>query len=208
MCTSLCDPMNWSTPGFPVLSYLPGFAQNLCPLSQWCHPTISSSVTPVSSCPQSFPVSGSFPLSQLFAWGGQRIAVSASTPVLPVNIHNWFPLGLTGLISLQPKELSSILSAPQLESTVHVQYEAHFGKKRKERKNFLLCLILLSLDLASHIHTHRHTHTPVSSHKQLPLFLSQGFSASTLLALGSDHSWWWAHPVPTLYVAASGASTH
>ena len=68
------------------------------------------------------------------------------------------------MISLQPKELSSILSAPQLESPVHVQYEAHFGEKRKERKNFLLLLILLSLDLASHIHTHRHTHTHTHRH--------------------------------------------
>ena len=73
---------------------------NPCPLSQWGHPTISSSVVPFSSCPQSFPASGSFLMSWLFASGGQSIGASASTSVLPVNIQDWFPLGLTGLISL------------------------------------------------------------------------------------------------------------
>ena len=77
---------------------------NSCPLSQWCHPTISSSVIPFSSCPQSLPES--FPMSQLFAWGGQSIGVSASASVLPMNIQDWFPLGLTGLISLLSKGLS------------------------------------------------------------------------------------------------------
>ena len=73
---------------------------NSCPLSQWCYPTISSSVTPFSSCPQSFPVSGSFLMSQLFASGGQSIGASVSASVLPVNIQDWFPLGLIGFISL------------------------------------------------------------------------------------------------------------
>ena len=74
----------------------------LCPLSLWCHPTISSSVTPLSSCPQSFPASGSFPISQLFASGGQSIGASASASVLPVNIQGLFPLRLTYLIFLRP----------------------------------------------------------------------------------------------------------
>ena len=78
-----------------------------CPLSQWCHPTISSSVVPFSSCPQSFPASGSFPVSQLFALGGQSIGASVS--VLPMNLQGWFPLGLTGLISLQSSGLKSLL---------------------------------------------------------------------------------------------------
>ena len=78
---------------------------NSCPLSQWYHPTISSSVTPFSSCPQFFPLSGSFPMSQLLASGGQSIGVSASASVLPMNIQDWFPLGLTGWISLLPKGL-------------------------------------------------------------------------------------------------------
>ena len=83
---------------------------NPCPLSRWWHPTISSSVVPFSSCPQSFPASGSFPMSQLFTSGGQSIGASASTSVLSVDIQDWFPLGLTGLISLQSKGLSRVFS--------------------------------------------------------------------------------------------------
>ena len=83
---------------------------NPCPLSWWCHPAISSSVIPFSSCPQSFPASGSFPMSQLFSSGGQSISVSASTSVLPMNTQDWSPLGWTGWISLQSKGLSGVLS--------------------------------------------------------------------------------------------------
>ena len=82
---------------------------NSCPLSQWCHPTISSSVVPFSSWPQSFPASGSFQISQLFASGSQTITVSASTSVLPMNAQDWFPLGWTDWISLQSKELLRVL---------------------------------------------------------------------------------------------------
>ena len=82
---------------------------NSCPLSRWCHPTISSSVTSFSSCPQSFPASGSFLMSQLFASGGQSIEASASASLLPMNFQGWFPLGLTGLI-LQSKGLSRVFS--------------------------------------------------------------------------------------------------
>ena len=89
-------------------SVSPRVCSNSCPLSQWCHPTISSSVIPLSSCPQSSPASGSFPMSWLFASGGQRIR--ASTSVLPMNIQGWFPLGLTGLISLLSKGLQSCFS--------------------------------------------------------------------------------------------------
>ena len=84
----------------------PRVYSNSCPLSQWCHPTIPSSVVPFSSHLQSFPASGSFPMSQLFASGSQSIGVSASASVLPMNIQDWFPLGLTGWISLQSKGLS------------------------------------------------------------------------------------------------------
>ena len=83
---------------------------NSCPLSQWCHPAISSSVVPFSSCPQSLPASGSFPMSHLFAWGGQSIDVSASASVLPMNTQNWSPLGWTDWISLQSKGLSRVFS--------------------------------------------------------------------------------------------------
>ena len=87
----------------PCPSPTPGVYSNSCPLSQRCHPTISSSVVPFSSCPQSFPASGSFPMSQLFSSGGQSIGVSASTSVLPMNTQDWSPLGWTGWISLQSK---------------------------------------------------------------------------------------------------------
>ena len=88
----------------------PGVYPNSCSLSQWCQPTISSSVIPFSSCPQSFPASGSFQISQLFASGGQSIGVSASVSVLPMNTQDWSPLGWTGWISLQSKGLSKVFS--------------------------------------------------------------------------------------------------
>ena len=93
----------------PCPSLTPRVYSNSCPSSQWCHPTISSSVIPFSSCPQSLPASGSFPMSQLFAWGGQSIRVSASASVLPMNTQDWSPLGWTGWISLQAKGLSRVL---------------------------------------------------------------------------------------------------
>ena len=80
------------------------------PSSRWCHPAISSSVVPFSSCPQSLPASESFPMTQLFAWGGQSIGVAALASVLPMNIQDWFPLGWTGWISLQSKGLSRVFS--------------------------------------------------------------------------------------------------
>ena len=108
-CLTLCDPMDCSMPGLPVHHQLPVYP-NSCPLSRWCHPTISSSVTPFSSLLRSFPASQSFPMSQFFASGGQRIGVLASASVLPINIEGWFPLGLTGLISLESKGLSRVFS--------------------------------------------------------------------------------------------------
>ena len=87
-----------------------GVHPNPCPLSQWCHPTILSSIVPFSSCPQSFPAPGSFQMSQLFTSGGQSIEVSASATVLPINNQDWSPLGWTGWISLQSKELSRVFS--------------------------------------------------------------------------------------------------
>ena len=105
------------TPGkharLPCLSPSPRTCSNLCPLSWWYYPTISSSVITFSSYLQSFPASGSFQMSCLFATGGQSTGASAS--VLPVNIQDWFPLGLTGLISLQSKELSRIFSNTTVE---------------------------------------------------------------------------------------------
>ena len=99
----------------PCPSPTPRVYSNSCPSSLWCHPTISSSVVPFSSCPQYHPASGSFPTSQLFAWGGQRIGVSASASVLPVNTQHWSPLGWTGCISLQSKGLSRVFSSTAVQ---------------------------------------------------------------------------------------------
>ena len=118
----------------PCQSPTPKVHPNSCPLSHWCHPIISSSVVPFSSCPQSFPASGCFSVSQLFASGGQSIAVLASTSVLPVNTQDWSPLGWTGWISLQSKGLSRVFS-----NTI-VQKHQFFGTQ-------------LSLQSNSHIHT-------------------------------------------------------
>ena len=112
----------------------PGVYPNSCPLSRWCHPTISSSVIPFFSCPQSFPGSGSFQMSQLFASGGQSIGVSASTSVLPMNTQDWFLLGWTGWISLQSKGLSGVFS------NTTVQKHQFFGAQPSSQSN-------------SHIHT-------------------------------------------------------
>ena len=95
----------------PCPSPSPRGCSNSCPLSQWCHPTISSSVIPFPSCLQSFPASESFPVSQLFASGGQSTGASASSGVRPMNMQDWFPLGLTGLISLLSRGISSITSS-------------------------------------------------------------------------------------------------
>ena len=101
----------------------PGLYPNSCSLSQWCHPTSSSSVFPISSHLQSFPASGSFQISQLFASGGQRIGVAASTSVLPMNTQDWTPLGWTGWISLQSKGLSRVFSSTTVQEHqfFHVQ---------------------------------------------------------------------------------------
>ena len=115
-----CEPQH-ARP--PCPSPTPGVHSNSCPSSQWCHPTISSSVVPFSSCPQSFPASGSFPMSQLFASGGQSIGVSASASVLPINTQGWSPLGWTGWISLQSKGLSRVFS------NTTVQKHQFFGAK-------------------------------------------------------------------------------
>ena len=118
----------------PCPSPTPRVYTNSCPSSQWCHPAISSSVVPFCSCPQSLPASGSFPMSQLFAWGGQSIGVSASASVLPMNIQNWFSLEWTGWISLQSKGLSRVFS------NTTVQRHHFFGPQ-------------LSFWSNSHIHT-------------------------------------------------------
>ena len=110
LCLTFWDPIDCRMSGFSVPHYL-SVCSNSCLLSRWCHPTISSSVPPFPSCPQTFPASGSFPMSQLFESGRQKIRASASASVLPVNIQGWFPFRLTGLVSLQSKGLSRVFSS-------------------------------------------------------------------------------------------------
>ena len=109
-CLTLCEPTNCSTPGLPVHHQLPEFTRTHVHRVGDNHPTISSSVVPFSSCPQSLPASGSFQMSQPFASGGQRIGVSALASVLPMNTQDRSPLGWTGWISLQSKGLSRVFS--------------------------------------------------------------------------------------------------
>ena len=134
----------------PCPSPTPGLYSNSCPLNRWCHPTISSSVVPISSHLQSFPASGSFPISQLFTWGDQSIGVSASTSVVPMNIQDW-SLRLTGWISLLFKGLSRVFSNTIVEkhqffsAYLSLQFNSHpwsygvtqvqmeEGKEKKER---------------------------------------------------------------------------
>ena len=114
----------------PCPSPAPEVYSNSCPSSWWCHSTISSSVVLFSSCPQSLPASGSFPMSQLFTSGGQNIAISASASVLPMNIQDWSPLWWTGWISLQSKGLSRVFS------NTTVQKHQFFGTQLSSQCNF------------------------------------------------------------------------
>ena len=113
----------------PCPSPTPGAYSNSCLSSQWCHPTIPSSVVPFSSCPQSLPASGFFLMSQLFAWDGQNIGVSALASVLPMNTQDWSPLGWTGWISLQSKGLSTVFS------NTTVQKHQFFGTQLSSQSN-------------------------------------------------------------------------
>ena len=109
-CLTFCNLMECNTPGFPVHHQLPELTQAQCQLSQWCHSTISSTVVPFPSHLQSFPASGSFPMSQFFASGSQSIGASPLASLLPMNIQDLFPLGWTGWISLQSEGLSRVFS--------------------------------------------------------------------------------------------------
>ena len=112
----------------PCPSSTPGVHPNLCQLSRWCHPAISSSVIPFSSCPQSLPASESFPVSQLFAWGGQSIGVSALASFLPKNTQDWSPLEWTGGISLQSKVLPQILAVMD-KAVINICVQVFVGKR-------------------------------------------------------------------------------
>ena len=119
ICSAIADslgPHGLQHARLPCPSPTPRACSDACPSSQWCHPTISSSVVPFYSCLQSFPASGSFPMSQFFASGGQSIGISASASVLTMNIQDWFPLQLTGLTFLLSQGLSESSSAPQFQN--------------------------------------------------------------------------------------------
>ena len=141
----------------PCPSPTPRVHPNSCPLSQWCHPTISSSLIPFFSCLQSFPASGSFQMSQLFASGGQSIGVSASTSVLPMNIQDWSPLGWTGWISLQSKECSAFFIAQLSHSymttrkTIALTRRTFVGKVMSRLFNMLPRLVITFLPRSKHL---------------------------------------------------------
>ena len=140
LCLTLWDPHGLQHARPPCPSPTPGVYSNSCPLSQWCHPTISSCVVPFSSCLQSFPASGSFPVSQFFASGGQSIGVSTLSSVLPMNIQDWFPLGWTGS-PCSPRDSQESSPTPQFKSI-----------------NFLALSLLHTPTLTS-IHDHRKNHS-------------------------------------------------
>ena len=127
---------------FPSPSLTPGPYSKSCPLSQWCHPTISFSVVPFFSCLQPFPASGSFLVSQSFASGGQSIGISASALVLPMNIQDWFPLGWTGWNSLQSKGLSRVFSNTTVQkhqffsTQLSLQSNSHIHRRLLENHSF------------------------------------------------------------------------
>ena len=121
----------------PCPSPSPGVCSNSCPVSQWCHPTISSSVIAFSSSLQAFPASGSFPMSWLFASGSQRTGASALASILPVNFQGWFPLGLTGLICSLSRGLSGV------SSRTTIQKHQFFGPQPSLWSNSHICTWLL-----------------------------------------------------------------
>ena len=140
----------------PCPSLSPRVCSNSCPLSQWCHPTISSSIAPFSSCLQSFSASGSFPVNQLFILGGQSTGASSSVSVLPMNIQGWFPLELTNLISCYPRNSQECLS------TIKNWKELCMGQKEVRWRN-----------------KHRHGYTcPVTRNSYSKLLLTSLFAVS------------------------------
>ena len=159
----------------PCPSPTPGACSNSSPSSWWCHPTISSSVVPLSFCLPSFPATGSFQMSQFFASHGQNIGISASASVLPMHIQNWSPLGLTGLISLQSKGLSRVFSNTTVEN---LQF---FGAE----------LFFYSPTLTS-IHDYQKNHFPKQESNPHPWQWKQSPTRWTAREFPSqDEIYWW-----------------
>ena len=133
-CPTLCNLMNHSMPGLPVHHKLPEFTQTHAIMSQWCHPAISSSVVLFSSCPQSLPASGSFPMSQLFAWGGQSIGVSASASVLLMNTQDLSPSGWTGCYSAIKKKKEEWSNVICSNTDEPIDYHTKWSQSDRERQ--------------------------------------------------------------------------
>ena len=136
----------------PCPSPTSGVYSNSCPLSRWCHPAISSSVVPFSSCPQSFPASGSFQMSQFFTSGGQNISVSASASVLPMNTQDWSPLEWTDWISLQSKGLSRVISNTTVQKH-HSPRDSQESSPTPQCKSINSSVLSFLHKSNSHIHT-------------------------------------------------------
>ena len=187
MSDSLRPHEPWHTRA-PCPSPTPGVHPNPCPLSQWCHPTISSSFVPFSSCSQSLPASGSFPMRQLFTSGGQSIGVSASASVLPVNTQDWFPLGWTGWISLKSKGLLTVFSNTTVQSISSSVF------------SFLYSPTLTSIHEVKSLSRVRLFATPWTVAYQAPLSL--GFSRQECWSgcpfpspMHESEKWTWSHSV-------------
>ena len=198
----------------PCPSPTPGVHSNSCPYSQWCHPAISSSIIPFSFCPQSLPASGSFPMSQLFAWGGQSIGVSASASVLPMNTQDWSPLGWTGWISLQSKGLSRVFSSSTIQKHqfFSVQLSSKFqlshpymttGKTIALTRRTLVSKVMsLLLNMLSGLVI---TFLPRSKHLLISWLQSP---SAVILELQKDEVWHCFHCFPIYFPWSDGSGCH
>ena len=189
----------------PCPSPTPGVHSNSCPSSRWCHPTVSSSVVPFSSCPQSFPASGSFQMSQLSASGGQSLGASASASVLPMNTQDRFPLGWTGWISLQSKGLSRVFSNTTVEkhqffstllslwfnsNSQHLDYistHSHFLLSPMDTGSQRISLLMMSLWHQNLHWIHNIFHFPVMAPKDLQILTL--LPSESFWSHGSFSSW-------------------
>ena len=135
-CQTLCKPMNCSTPGLPIPHHLK-ICPSSCPLHWWCHPAIASSDT--LFCPQSFPASGPFPMSRLFASDDQNTGVSTSASVLPTSFQGWFPLRLTGWSPCSPRDSQESSPASQIKGINSLMYNSSVPIEKRIQKGLLVC---------------------------------------------------------------------
>ena len=182
-CSVVSNSLQPHEPQHTCPSPTPRVYPNPCPLSRWCHPSISPSVVPFSSCPQSLPASGSFPMSQLFASGGQSIGVSASASVLPMNTQDWSPWGWTGWISLQFKGHSRVFSNTTVQkhqffcAQLSLYFNSHpymnTGKIiTLARWTFVVKVMSLLFNMLSRwVYIYIYTYTDISVYLRLLIFL-------------------------------------